>query len=212
MLAGDEQRHNTHERPATDDSACDLLVFCDCRAGYHQGTESHCEATPQPVLTSPNPMPDSFQFELVSMCLQGFKRCQKSLGHPGNNFVVQPSSGRQTSFRRIVVAPTQVFEHSLDRFFWELLLGLTSIAIPAAAVKSPATALQSAKEAIESESTSLTGGIREPTTAAGSKTELPPERKPGTGKKKKESSPVKGNPDENDRFRPCGGSVRSINP
>jgi hypothetical protein len=81
-----------------------------------------------------------------------------------------------------------VFELSLDRFSWELLLGLTSIAIPAATVKSPATDLQSAKAAIESESSSLTGGIKEPTTPAGSKTELTPERKPGTGKKKKESS------------------------
>lgn len=106
VLAGDEQRHNSQERPATDDRTCDLLVFCDRHAGYHQGTESNCEATPQPVRTSPNPMPDSFQFESVSMCLLGFKRCQKSLGHPGNNFVVQTEYLRGgAKDRRSVVQP-----------------------------------------------------------------------------------------------------------
>jgi hypothetical protein len=39
---------------------------------------------------------------------------------------------------------------------------------------------------------------------------LTPERKPGTGKKKKESSPIKGSPNENDRSQPCGSSVRRI--
>lgn len=33
VLPRHEQRHNSNERSATDDSTCDLLVLCDRRAG-----------------------------------------------------------------------------------------------------------------------------------------------------------------------------------